>query len=178
MRTSFSLMSVAVIVVLISGLGFLLNAEVVYGGFLSLLGGAVGVCLAGAIYFVKKHKNQQSMYILTEPSAKTPWYKKVFQTELILAGSIFVGMLATSVLNNQLLYHSSYQQVFTVTGQGQRIFRASQYNYLELCNGSQSLKFLGQAGADTGDQVIVTLRRGLLGFPVLVAVEEVSFTSP
>lgn len=170
MNTSITLLGVGLIVTLTLQLGFLLNAQVLYGTYLTLLGLILGVCITVALALLKKYRNHQSMYILEENPHQTRWYKRVFQTELIALVCIGLSMLVVSFANNRPAVFEPYQEVFVVAGQNERFFRSNQYQYLELDNGATRVKYLSDREIPLGTEVIVTLRRGLLGFPVLLEV--------
>ncbi|RUO25543.1 hypothetical protein CWE09_02060 [Aliidiomarina minuta] len=171
MKSSVSLFWLAILVVLVSQFNFLLNAQVLYGAYLTLSGVLLGLVLGFGLYLFKKHKNQQSMYVLEEDGRRDPWYKQVFQTEWVFTLSIVLGMIATSMLNNKLVVFDVYEQNFQVIGQGEHFYRASQYQYIVLEQGSAQVKYLSDQNIAVGESVTATLRRGPLGFPVLLSVQ-------
>lgn len=170
MNTSITLIGVVLIITLALQLGFLLNAQVLYGMYLTCLGLILGACITVALAVLKTYRNRQSMYILEENPHKARWYKRVFQTELVALVCIGLSMLVVSLANNQLAVFEPYEETFVVAGKNERFFRSNSYQYLELDNGATRVKYLTDREIPLGTDVTVTLRRGLLGFPVLLEV--------
>lgn len=152
-------------------MGFLLNSDVVYGTYLTMLSVVVGVLLGVTVYLYKKRKNYQSMYIIEDYSGKLPWHKGVFQTEMVVFICVLFSMVALTLLNNTPKVFEPYQEQFQVTSVGKRTVRYEQFGYIELSNGSVSVKLkTEQSGYKKGQEVTALLRKGLLGFPVVVKV--------
>ncbi|WP_444884613.1 hypothetical protein [Microbulbifer sp. PSTR4-B] len=171
MRTPVSIAGIGVVIGVTIQMGFLLNSEVLYGSYLTALGILLGLVVGVAIYLYKKHRNAQSMYVMLDYSGKLPWYKGVFHTELILSLCIVFTMVAVSLLNNVPNVFATYEQGFVVSKKGERRIRYDQFQYIELTDNDVVVKHLTENKNFTiGQQVTVKMRKGLLGFPLVVEV--------
>lgn len=171
MRTPISIAGIGIVIGVAIQFGFLLNSEVLYGGYLTAIGVLLGVVMGVGIYLYKKHKNAQSMHVMLDYSGKIPWYKGVFQTELILSLCIIFSMVAISLLNNLPKVFATYEQGFVVSAKGERRVRYDQFQFIELSGKDVTVKYLTeQKNFTVGQQVKAKMRKGLLGFPLVVEV--------
>lgn len=171
MRTSITVVGIGIGIGAVLQMGFLLNSDVVYGAYLSLLGALFGLFLGASIYLYKQRRNYQSMYVIEDYSGKLPWYKGVFQTELVVFMCVIFSMVAITLLNNIPEVFEPYEEEFQVASVGKRTVRYDQFEYIELTNGDVSVKYKTEHnGYVKGQEVTAILRKGLLGFPVVVEV--------
>lgn len=171
MRTSISIVGIGIVIGIAIQMGFLLNSQVLYGGYLTVIGALLGVLFGTAIYLYKKYRNHQSMYVMLDYSGKLPWYKGLFQTELILSLCIIFSMVTVSLLNNLPNIFDTYEQGFVVSAKGQHRVRYDQFQYIELSSNNITVKYLTESKSfSLGQKVTAKMRRGLLGFPLVVKV--------
>ena len=111
------------------------------------------------------------MHVMLDYSGKLPWYKGVFQTELILSLCIIFSLVAVSLLNNLPNVFATYEQGFVVSAKGERRARYDQFQYIELSGNDVTVKHLTEnTNFTVGQQVTAKMRRGFLGFPLVVEV--------
>lgn len=80
-------------------MGFLLNADVVNGQYLTLIGVVVGFIL-GALNFIYRRRQSLKYMSLIFDVDKPPWYQKPPNYPMTFFFSILGGMVSVTLLNN------------------------------------------------------------------------------
>ncbi len=84
---------------------------------------------------------------------------------------VIFSMVAISLLNNLPNVFATYEQGFVVSAKGERRVRHDHFQYIELSGNDVTVKHLTKSKTFTvGQQVTAKMRRGLLGFPLVVEV--------
>jgi len=174
---AFTLLSIPVIAILvgvISRASFLLNSEVVNGGWLTAIGVTLGCLVALLIVFVRRHARHADRLTISYPYRER-WFTRLVNWPLVVTMAIFGSMVAVTLINRAGSSVASTKAEYTVTGFGSQRAGNRRQRYVGLTNGSQDLKFKCYdavcAQLRTGQTVAVNMNRGLLGFSYVDSIQ-------
>ncbi|MCL4410521.1 hypothetical protein [Aliidiomarina maris] len=171
MRIPISFIGFGVLAWVVFHFGRLLNGNVVAGAWLSGLGVLLGAAFTLILYMLSRQRNARSMYIMEENPSRTPWYKKVFQTEWILISSVIASMWLVSFINQSFAWGETYTERFEVAQIIEYRLRTHSYPLIEVENDEYRLRVIHEHAFDLGQSVEVTMQRGALGFVHATRVE-------
>jgi hypothetical protein len=164
---------VAVLIAVISRGNFLLNSEVVNGGWLTGIGIAFGCLLAFLISFAR-HRARQADRLTVSYPYRDRWFKRLINWPLVVVMAVFGSMIAVTFANRAFSAGPSTQAEFTVTEFGSQRIGSRRQHYVGLTDGSHQLKFkcddVTLARLRVGEPVTVTMNRGLLGYSYVASV--------
>jgi hypothetical protein len=150
---------------MVSQMGFLLNADVINGHYLALIGVGVGLII-GVLYFgLRRRESLKYINIFFDPD-KRPWYQRPPNYTMTFFFSIFGGMIAVTLLNNMPDTGNKRVELYKVTKISERRVRYDFIEYLELSNGTETITYrpTNTQSFAIGQEVKVTMEKGLLGF--------------
>lgn len=168
---------IAVLIAVISRANFLLNSEVLNGGWLTGIGIAFGCLLAFLIGFAR-HRARQADRLTVSYPYRDRWFKRLINWPLVVVMAIFGSMIVVTFANRVASAGPSTQAEFTVTGFGSQRAGSRRQHYVGLTDGSHELKFkcddTTRARLRVGEPVTVTMNRGLLGFSYVASIEPIT----
>jgi hypothetical protein len=165
MRKILPLGLIAIFFSAISQMGFLLNADVINGHHLTLMGVVIGL-VVGIIYFVyRKKQSLKYMNILIEHTNR-PWYQKPPNYPMTFFFCILGGMISVTLINNMPDTGNQKVESYIVTNMAEQRVKYDYIEYLVLSNEQQKITYRPKEGHSfkLGQQVKVTIEIGLLGF--------------
>jgi len=172
--TLLSIPFIAILVGVISRASFLLNSEVVNGGWLTALGVTLGCLVALLIAFVRRHARHADRLTIRYPYRER-WFTRLVNWPLVVTMAILGSMVAVTLINRAGSFGTSREAEYTVAGFGAQRAGNGRQRYVGLTNGSQELKFKCYeavcAQLRTGQSVAVTMNRGLLGFSYVDSIQ-------
>lgn len=151
-------------------INFLLNSELINGQYLTFIGVLVGLCFALLFNIFRRRQFVKHMNIIYD-RRKAPWYINPPNHLLEAFFSIFAGTLFVTLLNNLPDTGDIRQEPFTVKYTSEQLVQYDSVPYAMLESGDQEIKYILKKGESytKGQEVIVTLERGLLGFSRLAS---------
>lgn len=158
---------IAACVGIVSRASFLLNSEVVNGGWLTAIGVALG-CLSSFLIGFARHRARQADRLTVSYPYRDHWFKRVVNWPLIVVMTVVGSMVAVTLLNRTGSAGPTTRAEYTVAGFGSQRAGLRRQHYVGLTDGTHELKYRcdedTRAKLRVGQSVTVTLRRGLLGF--------------
>ncbi|MBQ25272.1 hypothetical protein [Alcanivorax sp.] len=150
---------------MISQMGFLLNADVIEGQYLTLIGIVFGLS-AGLLFIVYRRWRLFRKIHVFHNSNKLPWYKKPPNHYMVFALCILGGMVSVTLINNMSDTGDQRVEIYNVTGIGEQRVRYEVFKYLRLSNGLKTITYRpgDNQNFTLGEEVEVTIEKGLLGF--------------
>lgn len=169
MIKGFPLGLLVIAVGMISQMGFLLNADVIEGHCLTLIGVFLGLS-AGLLFFVYRRWRLFREIHIFHSSNKSPWYKNPPNHYMVFALCILVGMVSVTLINNMPDTGDQSVEVYNVTGIGEQRVRYEAFKYLRLSNGLETITYRPGDNQNfiLGEEVKVTIEKGLLGFSQVI----------
>ncbi len=146
-------------------MGFLLNADVINGHYLTWIGVVVGLII-GTLYFVYRRRQSLKYMNVLFDLDKRPWYQQPPNYPMTFFFSIFGGMVAVTLLNNMPDTGNQRVEFYEVTKMSERRIRYDFIEYLQLSNESTKITYRPKDNQSfsLGQEVEVTIEKGLLGF--------------
>ncbi|MFC3683349.1 hypothetical protein [Hydrogenophaga luteola] len=149
-------------------LGLLMNVEVIHGHYLTLIGVLSGLAV-GVLYLVfRGWLSQRSSNVLHYPP-KQAWHQRPPDHLQTFFFSILFGVLGVSLLNNVPDTGVRRVESYEVKSLDRFWTRYRFIGYLQLGNESGTLSYRPEEGQSftLGQQVEVTIQKGLLGFSLV-----------
>jgi hypothetical protein len=175
--TLLSIPFIAILVGVISRASFLLNSEVVNGGWLTAIGITMGCLVALLIAFVRRHARHADRLTIRYPHRER-WFTRLVNWPLVVTMAIFGSMVAVTLANRAGSSGPSIKAEYTITGFGSQRAGTGRQRYVGLTNGSHKLKFKCYeaecAQLQAGQSVAVTMNRGLLGFSYVDSIQSIA----
>ena len=164
-----------ILVSAISQLGFILNADVINGHFLTFLGILMGLAIGSAYYLFKKHMFLKENNILIIHK-KQPWYTMPPNYLLTYTMSVFLGMVVISIINNAPKSNTINKAEYTVVKIGEQRVRFELFEYLKLENENNIITYRPRSNENysLGNRVMVTIEKGFLGFSRITSCTTIS----